>query len=135
MSEDNQQQNDEARVSRRALLGMAGIAGGGVLLGAGGYVATRDDSASAGSVEPFHGDHQGGIATQQQKYLHFAGFDLKATSRDDVRSLMRRWTQIAAELTVGGSHGLDDPRHLTTTVGFGTSLFDDRHRLAAPRPP
>jgi deferrochelatase/peroxidase EfeB len=136
MSEnDDQQQNDTRRVSRRALLGMAGIAGGGVLLGAGGYVATRDDGAPAGSVEPFHGEHQGGIATKQQKYLHFTSFDLKAMSRDDVRSLMQRWTQAAAELTAGGSHGIDDPRRLTITFGFGTSLFDDRYGLTAQRPP
>jgi deferrochelatase/peroxidase EfeB len=135
MSEDEQQQNDGPRVSRRALLGIAGIAGGGVLLGAGGYVATRDDTAAAGSVEPFHGVHQGGISTKQQKYLHFAAFDLKAMSRDDLRSLMQRWTQAAAELTAGGTHGIDDPRHLTITFGFGTSLFDERYGLAAQRPP
>ncbi|MDX6494998.1 MAG: deferrochelatase/peroxidase EfeB [Gaiellales bacterium] len=138
MSEDDQQQNDGPRVSRRALLGIAGVAGGGVLLGAGGYVATRDDSgtpAAAASVSPFHGDHQAGVATKQQKYLHFAAYDLAATSRDDLRGLMRSWTQVAAELTAGGSHGIDDPQNLTITFGFGTSLFDGRFGLAAQRPP
>jgi deferrochelatase/peroxidase EfeB len=134
MSEDDQQQNDGPRVSRRALLGMAGVAGGGVLLGAG-YVARRDDGGtSAGSVEPFYGEHQAGVATAQQKYLHFASFDLKAMSRDEVRSLMQRWTQVASELAAGGSHGIDDPRRLTITFGFGTTLFDDRYGLAAQRP-
>jgi deferrochelatase/peroxidase EfeB len=136
MSEDEQQQEQGRRVSRRALLGMAGVAGGSVLLGAGGYVATRGDGTPvAASAEPFYGDHQGGITTKQQKYLHFAAFDLRTMSRDDVRGLMRDWTTLAADLTAGGAHGIDDPRHLTVTFGFGPSLFDQRYGLAAQRPP
>jgi deferrochelatase/peroxidase EfeB len=136
MSEDDQQHNDGPRVSRRALLGMAGVAGGGVLLGAGGYVATRDESGTpAASVEPFHGDHQAGITTKQQKYLQLAAFDVADGGRGELRGLMRDWTDTAATLAAGLGKEPYTPARLTFTFGLGPGVFADRFGLTGKRPP
>jgi len=135
---DEGQTTDGPRLSRRALIGLAGAAGGGVLLGGGGYVALRGDedpaAAAAPALEPFHGPNQGGVATEQQKYLHFAAFDMTATDRAALVALMQRWTQTAEALAAGTARGVEDPRRLTVTFGFGTSLFDDRFGLGPDRP-
>ncbi|MDX6592203.1 MAG: deferrochelatase/peroxidase EfeB [Gaiellales bacterium] len=132
------QQPDGQRLSRRALIGLAGAAGGGVLLGGGGYVALRDGGETVAeaspAIEPFYGAHQGGIVTPQQKYLHFAAFDVTAMGRSGLVELMQRWTQTAEGLTAGTTRGIEDPRRLTVTFGFGTSLFDSRFGLASSRP-
>jgi deferrochelatase/peroxidase EfeB len=52
-------------------------------------------------IEPFWGEHQGGIVTHAQSHTYFAAFDLTTTKRDDVVSLLRAWTSAAARLTVG----------------------------------
>jgi deferrochelatase/peroxidase EfeB len=134
---EEEQQPGPPRLSRRALIGLAGAAGGGVLLGGGGYVALRSGgetvAAATPAVEPFHGAHQGGILTPQQRHLHFAAFDVTADRRG-LTGLMQRWTQAAEALTAGRARGIEDPRRLTVTFGFGTSLFDDRFGLAAERP-
>jgi deferrochelatase/peroxidase EfeB len=103
---------------------------------------------------PFDGRHQAGIATAVQANLHFASFDVVATDRADVVSLLKDWTLAAREMTagirVGGpgpppggnlapptdtgeARGLSASR-LTLTVGFGPGLFDDRFGLRAQRP-
>lgn len=137
-------------VSRRALLGGAGVLG---LAGAfGGGVATGRTTATAAvaaesgpatDVVPFAGAHQAGVVTPAQDRLHFATFDLTTTSRDDVVDLLRRWTAAAARMTGGfpaGEYGPvagpyeappDDTgeaqeltaSNLTITFGFGPSLF------------
>ncbi len=149
-------------VSRRGLfaaLGSGAVAGGLVAAG----VATADRSgasaaASSGSgsarVVPFHGEHQAGVATDVQANLHFAAFDVTATSRDELVSLLQDWTAAAVALTAGrevgdggasGGAPLAPPsdtgeavdlhaNRLTLTVGAGPSLFDDRFGLAAARP-
>ena len=136
MSEDEQQQGQDRRVSRRTLLGMAGVAGGSVLLGAGGYVATRDDGtpAPAASIEPFHGDHQAGITSKQQKYLQLAAFDVPQGGRAELRALMRRWTDTAATLAAGLGNEPYAPARLTFTFGLGPGVFVDRFGLTAMRP-
>jgi deferrochelatase/peroxidase EfeB len=53
-------------------------------------------------VEPFWGEHQGGILTwpiQHQNY--FATFDLVTTNREEVVKLLKAWTAAAARMTAG----------------------------------
>jgi len=112
-----------------------GTAGGGLALGAGGYLLSRDQEVqAAGRVVPFHGTHQAGITTRQQKHTQFAAFDLETTDRHGLRSLLRRWSGEAAAMTGGADARIDDPAALTVTIGFGPSMFDDRFGLADDRP-
>jgi deferrochelatase/peroxidase EfeB len=137
-------------VSRRRLLGYAGA---GAALGAAGFaggvgtaraVDARSDPAAPGR-HPFHGGHQAGIVTPAQERMHFAAFDVTATSRAELVVLLRAWTAAAAAMTqgrpVGGGAPLPydappadtgeatglPPANLTLTFGFGPSLFRDEH--------
>jgi deferrochelatase/peroxidase EfeB len=106
-------------------------------------------------VEPFYGDHQGGIATTPQSDAYFAAFDVVASSRGDLTDLLRTWTQAAARMSAGlpvgpptgfaagtepdsgDAIGLG-PCRLTVNFGFGPGLFsqdgEDRFGLASERP-
>jgi len=155
-----------SRFSRRRALGLAGAgvaAAGAVAVG--GFAVARDDDAPAERVAaghgaiPFRGRHQAGIVTPAQDRLHFASFDVTATSRDELVDLLQRWTAAAARMTRGegaGPFGAVDgpypappddtgealglpPSGLTLTFGFGPTLFttaegDDRFGLAGSRP-
>ena len=98
---------------------------------------------------------QAGIVTAAQDRLHFAAFDLTATTRAEVVDLLREWTVAAAADDAGEPAGPrntepllppDDtgeamghlPSRLTITFGFGPGLFErggvDRFGLAAERP-
>jgi deferrochelatase/peroxidase EfeB len=141
-------------ISRRRFLGAAGVAAGGLAVGAGISTALDDPTAGAdgGDVVPFYGERQAGITTPTQSRLHIAAFDvLDGASREDVRDLMRRWSAAAARMSEGRSLGDGavqalapppdtgeadglPPSRLTVTVGFGPSLFDRRFGLAAQRP-
>lgn len=133
-------------VSRRAVLGAAGIgvvaglAGGGAI---GAAVSGSDDSSSSDQVVPFRGDHQAGIVTAAQDRLHFAAFDVITDSRDALIDMLKRWTVAAERMTrgeetePGGALDLGDyhppadtgealglaAAHLTLTIGFGPGLF------------
>ncbi len=88
--------------------------------------------------------------TRQQEFLAFAAYDLVDADRGSFVDLLRTWTVAAARLVAGqtleGSSALFapppdsgeavglGPSNLTLTVGFGSSLFDDRLELAAHRP-
>jgi deferrochelatase/peroxidase EfeB len=130
------------------------------LAGAGSVAAACSDSSgrSNTSLEPgdqvvaFHGDHQAGIATDAQDRLAFAAFDLGAgTDSADLRTLMTTWAAAAARMTAGEAIADDEAKpqsppkdtgesvglaagHLTITVGFGPTLFDQRFGLARRRP-
>ena len=127
-------------------------AAAGVLAAAAGAPALAEETPSS---EPFHGPHQGGIATPQQKHVYFVALDLTAKQRDDVTALLRAWTMAAARLTRGlpagpistdvnavAADGGDTiglpPARLTLTFGFGAGLFmkdgRDRYGLAVRRP-
>jgi deferrochelatase/peroxidase EfeB len=156
-----------ARVSRRGLLGVAGAGAVGVGLGVGGTVlATRAGQTSAPAAEaplgnrvyPFYGERQAGIATPMQDRLHFAAFDVTATSRAELVGLLEDWTAAAARMTAAEPAGEMGPTSgpydappddtgeaiglpassLTLTFGFGPSLFrdggKDRFGLAARQP-
>jgi len=141
------------KISRRELLTLAGAAGSGLALGAGG---TRVLAAGTQSrTEPFHGEHQGGVATPQQERLHFAAFDLTTEDPAELRELMRGWTEAAARMCAGTPLGKEsstpylppddtgealglDPGRLTITFGFGPTIFEkdgeDRFGLRNRRP-
>ncbi|MFL5797817.1 MAG: iron uptake transporter deferrochelatase/peroxidase subunit [Actinomycetota bacterium] len=149
-------------VSRRQALAWLGAAGIGAAAGAGGVrfadrtrgssTATEDRRAE---VVPFHGPHQSGIVTPQQRHIVFASLDLADRSRGDLRALFRYWTTAAARLTLGrapaGGPGKSSevpwdtgeavglgPSSLTVTFGVGPALFTADGRdvlgLAARRP-
>ncbi len=149
-------------VSRRALLGGIGAAGAGAVLG-GLVVADRGDRAEAetsvaangAGVVTFYGPHQAGIATPVQDRLLFGAFDvLPGARRADVIALLKEWTVMSAQLAAGKEIGRNDvapappddtgealglsPSRLTTTFGFGPTLFTqggvDRFGIAAQRP-
>ncbi len=139
-------------ISRRSLLGHAGLlAGAGV---AGGVPAgcSTDSSAPPPQTVPFRGTHQAGIDTAAQDRLAFAAFDVApGSTRADLVATLMSWTAAAEAMTLGapvpGSNeeqqsppadtgeafGLA-PGNLTVTVGFGPGLFDGRLGLAARRP-
>lgn len=142
-------------LTRRRLLGAAGVGAAGVGLGGvGGYLIggeTAKAEDGTGSV-PFYGEHQAGIDTPAQDRLHFAAFDLVETSPTALRELMREWSRAAAEMTAGQMVGEVNseqlappedtgetvgllPSRLTVTFGFGPSLFAKRGLgLAGKRP-
>ena len=134
-------------VSRRRLLGYAGA---GAAVGAAGFAggmgaarATDGEAGPGTDRYAFHGRHQAGIVTPAQDRLHFAAFDVTATSRAELLLLLKAWTAAAAEMTqgrpVGGGTPLPydapaadtgeatglPPGRLTLTFGFGPSLFRD----------
>lgn len=135
-----------AKVSRRGLLG-GGAAAAGVV---GAFAVGRASEGAPAEPVPtlaydFHGEHQAGIVTPMQDRLHFAAFDVRTESRDELVSLLQRWTEAAARMTRGldaGETGAVDgasnlppddtgeaiglpPSGLTITFGFGPSLFRD----------
>ncbi len=138
-------------MSRRGLFGLAGT--GAIAAGAGFAVGrlTDADAATASTPAPakpyaFYGEHQAGIVTPAQDRLHFASFDMSTTSRDDLISLLKQWTDAAARMTQGlpaGEYGAADGPYdvppddtgeaqglpasgLTLTFGFGPSLFEKK---------
>ncbi len=142
-------------ITRRRLLASAGIGAAGIGLGATGYLVGQDSAEASGDgtgTVPFYGEHQAGIATPAQDRLHFAAFDLLTEDRNELRELMRNWSQAAVEMTAGELIGdvnyeelapPDDtgetvgllPSSLTVTFGFGPGVFAKRGLgLAAQRP-
>ena len=128
------------------MLGYAGAGTAGVVGFAGGMGTARatDDAADPAVTKyAFHGAHQAGITTPAQDRVHFAAFDVTATSRAELIMLLKAWTSAAAELTQGREVGDGTPlpydappgdtgealglppSKLTLTFGFGPSLFRD----------
>jgi deferrochelatase/peroxidase EfeB len=138
-------------ISRRSLLGRAGLlAGAGV---AGGVLAgCSTDSAPPPQVVDFRGAHQAGIDTAAQDRLAFAAFDVvPGSTAADLVALLTTWTAAAEAMTAGRPVPGDNsdqnsppadtgeafdlaPGNLTVTVGFGPGLFDGRFGLAGKRP-
>jgi deferrochelatase/peroxidase EfeB len=149
-------------VSRRNFLkgAAAGAAGtalaGGMVIG--GAHADARPAAGTPTVEdayPFHGAHQAGVLTpapaNKQQYSSFAAYDIvEGTSKAQLIQLMQTLTDRARFLTAGGTPpdlgvsqppsdsdvlGPDIPADgLTITVGFGSTLFDDRFGLTDQKP-
>ena len=141
---------DKPAVSRRGLLGAAGVGLAGVAAGAaGGFVlAGQDDAVESqpnpgARTYPFYGERQAGIITPMQDRLHFAAFDVTTGSRTELVELLQDWTTAAERMTrwlgaghlgpTSGPYGAppDDtgeaiglpPAGLTITFGLGPSLF------------
>ena len=105
------------KLSRRGLLGLAGVGLAGAGLGAG--IAAGVDGVTGGGIasrnaaeDPpglrydFYGTHQAGITTPAQDRLHFAAFDVApGTSRADLIELLQDWTVAAAAMTQGKELG------------------------------
>ena len=167
MNEPPVAQPERARtgLSRRGLFGLAGAGVAGVAIGGAsvGAVVSGGGATNAAGVStayPFFGEHQAGITTPAQDRLHFAAFDLSATtSRDDLIALLKDWSFAAARMTQGqdvsesgavnGSplappddtgEALNLPASgLTITIGFGPTLFTtddgvDRFGIASRKP-
>jgi deferrochelatase/peroxidase EfeB len=142
--------NPSRRLFMAAAGGLAAVAGS-----AKAQLAPSRPEVAPADAEPFYGAHQAGITTPMQEALYFAAFDLAATDRAGVVTLMQNWTKAAARLTAGlpaepgpeveDAPGRDSgeaagltPSRLTLTFGFGPDLFvldgKDRYGLAAKRP-
>ncbi|MDF3283937.1 iron uptake transporter deferrochelatase/peroxidase subunit [Gordonia sp. N1V] len=149
-------------VNRRSFLrgAAAGTAGTALTAGliAGGVTAdarSTDSGPSESDSYPFHSEHQSGILTpgpaDKQAFSAVAAFDVvDGTSRADLVDLMKTLTTRARTLTAGGAptdSGVSAPPAdsdvlgpqmpadgLTTTLGMGASLFDDRFGLASSKP-
>ncbi|TCN55783.1 deferrochelatase/peroxidase EfeB [Rhodococcus sp. SMB37] len=141
-------------ITRRRLFGVVGA--GAVIAGAGAVIgrATAPESDTTDGVVAFRGAHQAGVVTPAQDRLHFVAFDVTTDNRDALIALLKTWTEMADRMTAGleatedGATGdgayrppsdtgeaLDlGASHLTLTIGFGPSLFDDRFGLAHLRP-
>jgi len=139
------------------------LVGAGGALAAGGIAAHASAAPDAGlsarpaasgdDIEPFFGAHQSGIATATQTQTYFAVFDLQTEKVDDVKALLRRWSDLAARLSTGATDLSSNPdvlktdsgealglrpERLTLTFGFGAGLFDkagkDRYGLKHKKP-
>ncbi len=142
-------------VSRRGLLGAAGVGLAGLAAGAAGGLALGSEEPAPSPppspglrTYPFYGQHQAGILTPMQDRLHFAAFDVIAESRQELVQLLKDWTAAAGRMTQGldaGERGPtsgpyaappDDtgeaiglpPAGLTITFGFGPTLFRTKEK-------
>src|SRR5829696_7936227 len=94
-------------LSRRKLIGAAGL--GALAVGAGGgyAVGRQDDESTAGVADadarpiPFEGVHQAGIVTPAQDRLYFVTLDMTSEERADLISLLEDWTAAARQMTQG----------------------------------
>jgi len=151
------------RISRRGLLGTAGVgaiaAAGGVGYALGSDKSELQPTSHSAQAVAFEGTYQAGIVTPAQDRLHFAAYDVTTDDRDELVSLLKEWTEAARAMTAGREVGdgavagspyapPDDtgealglpPSRLTITVGFGPGLFEDadgkaRFGLDGQRPP
>lgn len=148
-------------LSRRTLLGAAGV--GAAVAGAAGagVLAGRAAAASTTILDepvPFRGHRQAGIITPAQDRMHFCAFDVTTDSRAEVVAMLKAWTHMAERMTAGqetardGAVGLNPyappadtgealglpASQLTLTIGFGPGFFlkdgKDRFGLAAQKP-
>lgn len=124
-------------VNRRRLLagGAAAVAAGAALT-----QCSRAESASPAdgfgrTTEPFHGEHQSGVATAPQAHAQFIALDLVAhatrSPRDTLGAVLKLWTADAERLSQGRPALADtepelayQPARLTVTVGLGPAVFE-----------
>jgi deferrochelatase/peroxidase EfeB len=111
---------------------------------------TALDPAARMPAIPFHGEHQAGITNAPPPAACFAAFDATAGDRAGLIELLRTLTSRCRFLTHGGTPANPGPiappsdsgtlgpvipaDGLTVTVGFGSSLFDDRYGIATSKP-
>ena len=145
-------------ITRRQLMAGAGAAGVGIGLGGAGYLVGRETAEGSSHLDetvPFYATRQAGIETPAQDRLHFASFDLTVETADELRDLLREWSDAAAEMTEGKMVGDENnellappddtgetvglqPASLTVTFGLGPDVFEqdgrDRFGLRSKRP-
>jgi dye decolorizing peroxidase len=134
-------------VNRRRLLagGAAALAATATLTSCNAVETASTTDGFGTDAEPFHGAHQGGVATPPQAHALFVALDLKPQSdrspRDTLAAILRLWSSDAARLTQGQPALADTepelaqrPARLTVTVGLGPDLFDRIGRTGL-RPP
>lgn len=147
--------DQETRISRRGFitgagLGVAGAAAFHFMPG-----SSSPTAQAADQIVPFDGKHQAGITTAAQDRMHFVAFDITpGTTRAQLQELLKTWTEMARRMSKGqlvvedgavgaGQHGVPadtgealdlSPAHLTVTIGFGPSMFDDRFGFKAAQP-
>jgi deferrochelatase/peroxidase EfeB len=132
-------------ISRRAAIG-AGLAASAA--GATGLLVGREVLPAHGRrsrTYSLRGDHQPGITTEVQDNLHFASFDVTASSRDELVAMLQAWTVAAERMMAGKPAGPVGPvegrpelppddtgeamdletANLSITIGFGPGLFRD----------
>ena len=113
------------------------------------YAVAADPAARLPAV-PFHGRWQAGIVNPPPPAACFVSFNVTAANRGELIDLLQTLTARARFLTEGGvpaNHGPVAPPSdsgtlgpeipadgLTVTVGFGSTLFDDRFGIAARKP-
>jgi deferrochelatase/peroxidase EfeB len=113
------------------------------------YAVAADPAARLPAV-PFHGRWQAGIVNPPPPAACFVSFNVTAANRGELVELLKTLTARARFLTHGGipaNHGPVEPPSdsgtlgpeipadgLTITVGFGSTLFDDRFGIAARKP-
>lgn len=122
--------------SRRSFLlgGAAGAAvgavAGGAATAAGMPDAASDSTGDLGTARiPFHGPHQAGVASAPAAHVTMLAYDLvDGATREDLRRLMRLWTDDARRLTAGLAPLADSepelaakPSRLTVTIGWGAA--------------
>lgn len=147
---------EQSRQSLRKTVTRRGfLLGSGVLASAGALAACADEAddngAVAGDGGPLQADnpnknasqigqetvafddvHQAGIYTKAPGFLNMVAFDFRAgVGREEVKNLLRLWTEDARRLTQGqnplGSlepEMTTKPANLTITCGFGSRFFD-----------
>lgn len=139
------------RATRRQFVAGAGVAGLAGALGSAAPAAAKAKAARRGAGVPFHGAHQGGIATSTQEHVHFLALDVVSDSPSDLRALLAALSAAAARLSAGETVGPPStgpappvdtgealglgPSRLTVTIGLGPGLFaPGRFGLEARRP-
>ncbi|MET1248604.1 iron uptake transporter deferrochelatase/peroxidase subunit [Sporolactobacillus sp. STCC-11] len=149
--------------SRREMLKMTALAGGGIALGASGlgtalelFGNTGAANAAKTATVPFFGSHQAGITTAHQSYGYLAAFDIDPSIHDvaKIMALFISWTRLSATLTQGKREANSSNKelppndtneardlgaaNLTITFGLGHSFFikggKDRFGLANQMP-
>lgn len=134
-------------VNRRRLLtgGAAALAAGAALSQCTPAQSAAPAADPAETVEPFHGAHQSGVATEPQTHALFLALDLTPPAgrspRETLEAVLKLWTADAERLTQGNRALADTepelaarPARLTVTVGLGPGVFD-RIGLSRLRPP
>jgi deferrochelatase/peroxidase EfeB len=147
-------------LKRGGALGLAGLVGAEAgALAAGGDRAGADAPAESAATAdrrtlahrvPFDGAHQAGVLTPAPAAGAYVALDAIAPDRAGLAAALQTLSARARELSQGTSftvREVDDPppdsgtlgTHvapdgLTVTIGFGSSLFDDRYGLAPGLP-
>ena len=125
--------------SRRGFLGSAGA----LIAAAGTARASADTPADKGInrsgqaegralIEPFWGEHQGGILTARQNHTYFAAFDVVTDKKAEIAGLLRSWTEASARLTQGLAIDPVKPVQAADHAAASGSNYDQAPTTALP---